>query len=1010
MLKDLPTYPRTVTLMPASGIQFLDFGFDLGAVRTAASTYFSDGEKDPGADGLIPFTLRAVTRDPDSGALMVEGRDSPVEPDTRGVIHVKPTRALEPFLNAWVPLPFFSYRGQDQSGRPTFEEGPTNWARGLVTELESPDAAGNTHRLVLAFDTGVIPRDRSDPYLVPAPDDSRSESQFHFVPAMRDNAWFLRFEWVKAWLDELLAQALSARAEERAGRRAEPQPCEQWARYLGFLDLLQRAVDIPLIRLKAMGTSSSDTPIPVDLILDVGNSRTCGILVEQPPGSDMVEFKDSYALELRDLERPWETHIDPFPSRIEFADAIFGFNALSRKSGRNGLFQWPSMTRVGFEAMRLSTHALGAEGMTGLSSPKRYLWDDRPHGQEWRFNGVGEDGKSEPRVSGPLNALVTEDGQVIGRSRDAMTVALRPKFSRSSLYTFMLTEIVQHALVCINSAENRGRRKYPDVPRVLRRIVLTVPTATPMVERDIMRQRAEAAVTLLWQASGQERMTRSDDPEVRAMARPEPRVVINWDEATSTQMVYLYTEITQKVLEKADVLFRIHGRQRGDEDQPSLRIAGLDIGGGTTDLMITTYHLSRDGGRALRPEQTFQEGFRIAGDDILEAVIGRHVLGDIARHMESLGVDEARALLRGTFSGDVGGESEAERSARRQFVAQIATPIALACLAAHERAAEGRREEAEQRRADDILGERLKVVEPFIAWFEGRMAKAGVPDFQLLDVPFSMDADAVGATVQLVMDQVLTDLCEVIRNLDCDVLLLSGRPSRLPAVRDIIVANTPLSPHRVLNMHRYDPGAWYPFPGRGGLIEDPKTTVAVGALVCTLADERRIQGFSIMGDRLGLKTTAAYIGEMELNGRIRNDNIIFSPPKPDGSGRARGLDMEAQVVMDEPMMIGFRQLPLERWRGTSLYYLGLSDTEDAEAIKARYPMPWTVHLQAGDADDQDNDDEEEPGTGGARERIEIVEVTDRFGNEVPRRAVAFRLQTLPLEAGYWLDTGRISFI
>jgi len=1007
MLKTLPIYPNTLTLMPASGIQFLDFGFDLGAIRSAPATFFSEGEEEPDGTGLVPFTLRAVTRDPESGALVVEGRETKVQPDAPGVISVNPVRALEPFLDSWVPMPFFSYRGHDKEGRPTFEEGPTNWARGLVRELDAPDHAGNTHRLVLAFDTSVIPRARTDPYLVPAPDDSRSESQFHFVPGLRENAWFLRFDWVKAWLDELLVQSLSARAAERGGQPAVPQPCEQWARYLAFLDLLNRAVDIPLIRLKAMGTSSSDTPIPVDLILDVGNSRTCGILVEQPAGSDLVEFKDSYTLELRDLERPWETHTDPFPSRVEFAEAKLGFSALSRKSGRNGLFQWPSMTRVGFEAMRLSTRAVGAEGMTGLSSPKRYLWDDRPHGQEWRYNGVGEDGKSEPRVSGPLNALVTEDGRVISQCRDAPTVALRPKFSRSSLYTFMLTEILQHALVCINSAETRGRRKYPDVPRVLRRIVLTVPTATPMVEREIMRQRAEAAVMLLWQALGQDRMRESEDAEVRAMARPQPRVVINWDEATSTQMVYIYTEITQKVLEKADVLFGIHGRRRQGDDLPSLRVAGLDIGGGTTDLMVTTYHLPRDGGRALCPDPTFQEGFRIAGDDILEAVIGRHVLGDIARHMETLGIAEARAILRGTFSGDVGGESEAERSARRQFVTQVATPVALACLAAHERAAEGRRQDTEQRRVDAVLGDRLGAVRLFIAWFEDKMAKIGIPDFRLLDVPFLMDSDAVGTTVRIVMEQVLTDLCEVMRNLECDVVLLSGRPSRLPAIREIIVSNTPLSPHRVINMHRYDPGVWYPFPGRGGLIEDPKTTVAVGALVCTLANERRIQGLSIMGDRIGLRTTAAYVGEMELNGRIRKENILFGPVQPDAMGRPARQVVDATVKLDEPMMIGFRQLPLDRWRGTALYYLGLSDTDEAEAIKARFPLPWTVRLQIGEADEPDDD---EIRRSRARERIEVVEVTDKQGNEVPRRAVAFRLQTLPMEAGYWLDTGRITFI
>ncbi len=1007
MPKKLPKYTSTITLMPYSGIQFLDFGFDQKLLRNSTHFFYSEAEPAVDSTGLLAFTLHAVRRDRETGDLVAEELERIVEPEAPELLAINDSRALEPFLDAWVPLPFFCFRGRDPTDRPTFEEGPSNWARGLITALDEPDEAGNTHRLVLAFDTAVMPRGAGDPYLLPTPDDSRSESQFHFVTSMRDNSWFLCHGWMKDWLDELLGQAVRGRAGERGGRAVATQPCEQWARYLAFLDLLDRAVEMPLIRLKAMGTSSSDVPVPVDLILDIGNSRTCGILVEQPGNSDYVEFKDSYALELRDLGRPWESYDKPFPSRVEFADAKLGFNALSRKSGRNGLFQWPSVTRVGFEATRLNTRAVGTEGMTGLSSPKRYLWDDRPHGQEWRYNGVGEDGKSEPRVSGPLNALVTEDGRVIARSKDTLMGALRPKFSRSSLYTFMLVEIIQHALISINAAEVRGRRKYPDVPRVLRRIVLTVPTATPMIERDILRERAEAAVTLLWQATGMSRMNSASEPDLRALARPEPQVVINWDEATSTQMVYLYSEITQKVLEGADVLFSIHGRRRGDDDRPSLRVAGLDIGGGTTDLMVMTYHLPRDGGRALRPEQTFREGFRIAGDEILEAVVGRHVLADIAVALEGCGLTEARTVLRETFSGEGGGEAEAERSARRQFVAQIAVPLALAFLKAHERAGEGRQPDTEARPARALLRDSAAAVQHFIDWFEQTMAERGAVDFRLLDTLFTLDPAAVGLSVRAAMEQVLGDLCEVIRNLNCDVMLLSGRPSRLPAVREMILSNAPCSPHRVINMHRYDAGGWYPFQGRGGLIDDPKTTVAVGALVCTLANERRIQGLSIMGEDMTLNSTTTFVGEMELSGRIWNDKILFRPSDDRRRSAFMAPHAEATVVMDEPMIIGFRQLALERWQGTPLYYLGLSDAEDPTQLKARYPMPWTVRLRPAGADMAEVTGAE---SGLPRESIEIVEVMDRNKEEVPCRNITFRLQTLRWEAGYWLDTGRITFV
>ena len=71
----------------------------------------------------------------------------------------------------------------------------------------------------------------------------------------------------------------------------------------------------------------------VDLVLDVGNSRTCGLLIEAA-GELGVNLNDSYELALRDLSHPESVHNKPFESRVEFAQAWFGKNHLSRMGGR----------------------------------------------------------------------------------------------------------------------------------------------------------------------------------------------------------------------------------------------------------------------------------------------------------------------------------------------------------------------------------------------------------------------------------------------------------------------------------------------------------------------------------------------------------------------------------------------------------------------------------------------------------------------------------------------------
>ncbi|MDE8731324.1 virulence factor SrfB, partial [Desulfovibrio desulfuricans] len=83
-------------------------------------------------------------------------------------------------------------------------------------------------------------------------------------------------------------------------------------------------------------------------------------------------LNDSYLLELRDLSQPEHIYSDPCETRVEFVDAAFGNDALSRRSGRQTpAFAWPSAVRIGPEAARLASQAVCAEGTTGMSSPKR---------------------------------------------------------------------------------------------------------------------------------------------------------------------------------------------------------------------------------------------------------------------------------------------------------------------------------------------------------------------------------------------------------------------------------------------------------------------------------------------------------------------------------------------------------------------------------------------------------------------------------------------------------------
>ena len=106
-----------------------------------------------------------------------------------------------------------------------------------------------------------------------------------------------------------------------------------------------------------------------------------------------------------------------------------------------------------------------------------------------------------------------------------------------------------------------------------------MPTAMPLAERKLFARRVQTALRLTWRALG------LDESQA-------PQPFLNWDEATGTQIVFLYNEIKDNFQGDAGRFFKTFGRVReGYGDAPCLRLASIDIGGGTTDLILSLIHI-----------------------------------------------------------------------------------------------------------------------------------------------------------------------------------------------------------------------------------------------------------------------------------------------------------------------------------------------------------------------------------------------------------------------------------
>ena len=986
-----------ITLVPNSAVQFWDAVLDIERLPNRRRSFWEERLSDvPDATGTVPAQLRPLIEDSATRELTdpVTGRSPPEEE----IYAIGRGQALEPFLGKWVPLPFFLVRGRRADGQEEFERGPTNWVRIRLVAL--PEAApGRTHHLTLAFDTALEPAEEAD-YLAPSPKNAERQDEFAFAGNAAQSGFFLNEGWVGEWLAAMLRELQQAR---RGGRPLSAEDtrhaCEHLARYLVFLDLLEEAAILPRVRLldTVSGKVGYD-PVAVDLVLDIGNARTCGLLIEEHPGQGM-NLTDSYPLALRDLGRPELTYSRPFDSRVEFARASFGRDDISRKSGRSSAFAWPNPMRVGPEAVRLAAGRQGNEGSTGLSSPKRYLWDERQTTQGWRFNGRGLDGTTtEPPVSGPFMKFVAEDGSVL-RGRGGGQPAVRARFSRSALFTFMLAEILMQTLCQINCPTTRAARRDADKPRRLRRVLLTLPPGMPVFEQQILRSRATAAIRLVWD------MLRWTDA---ATAPREPQLIANLDEATATQIVWLHNEVAERFAGDAAGLFELLGRERPESGTGrSLRVASIDIGGGTTDLMVTTF--TRPQGELIVPKQEFRESFKSAGDDVLQRVIVTTVVPALERALQAAGVAAARDLLTRTLGQDLSGQSEQERQARRVFVGQVLEPVGVAVLQAYER--------TEKRNAGEVFRDTIGAIlarspergavpiERLARHLEQAAKDAGGSGFRVADVEVVAEARRIDMAVSAVLGRVLADLCEVVWHYDCDALLLSGRPSRMRAVLDIVLAKAPVPTHRIVGMHRYRVGERYPFRDAANRIDDPKTTAVVGAMLCVQA-EGRLRNFMLRASQLSMRSTARIIGRMNNDGQIQDDNVLLASADldtiaptgaPTGASGGDAADRFA-VAFQSATLIGFRQLPVARWTATPLYMMEFTNPDTVHRLAL--PLKVTVQRRREDPDSARYE--------AAREHFQVEEIEDATGSRLSNRDVTLRLQTMDDQEGYWRDTGRIS--
>lgn len=937
---------------------------------------------------------------------------------------------LDCIENQWIPIPMFE---KDTSGNSVF--GPTGWCR---MKLVPTSKVNNIRRynLLWAFDTSSVMNDASTvrPFFY----DGETEKNY----AVTDDLsllfnFFSPKPYYCEWVDDYIASLIHGNKEntEIANEDGSSTHFRYIAYYITIISYLKKIGFTPDVVLYTNEEESK----PVDLVLDIGNSRTCGVIFEDG------DFTKVDMLQMQDISEPWKVYKKPFDMRIAFHNSKFGEMDLPDQ------FLWQSFLRVGDEAIKLIYKSRPSNGVaqrtTNYSSPKRYLWDSKMFDGQWDFLTTEEE-----TANSSLNHYInikglSEQFDSDGSLRKTQNGGIFSSFSRRSLMTFVMIEILQQANCQINSPEFREKHGEINIPRKLRNILITCPTAMPKEEQVILRQCAEEAYIALLRCKDPNLYYQPYNPadwEGKIQIIPSvkhlsvnpnnpaaQRVKTEWgyDEATCCQLVYLYAEVAQRYLNHCEDFFNLYGHKRSEliqdgYDRNALTIGSIDIGAGTTDVMVCSYKYDEGGVCKLTPQPLYWDSFYYAGDDILEEIVRAVIIegqnkqvgtlyeGPIfdavcSTYMNLADDDFIDALnLRGKISFNNLTDQEKEslkytyasretserihnffgkdkalmdykdRLMRQDFNIQISVPMGLKML---DMLRLGRK--STRLTYEDFFGELQPaqfILDHFSKHFSIKEKGKMYVDFDFKKITWNFNEEELSKIVITKIEPLMKQLAVVLNIYNCDIILLAGKPTSLSAITDLFLKYYPISPNRLIRLNDYRVGEWYPFADGLGYFNDQKSLVAVGAMIGYLSSNGGINGFHMDMSKFkkAMVSTANYMGLYNsVNHKI--SEAILTPEQNSATFDVHGF----------PLFIGCKQLVSQFYQARPIYSLSLSDEVDPHTVS----LPLKVSIVRNFGQD--------------KETLKIVSAVDSMGKPFAIKNLQFQVQSLASEGAYWLDKG-----
>lgn len=786
-------------------------------------------------------------------------------------------------------------------------------------------------------------------------------------------------------------------------------------------------------------TKPSGQPIFVDLIVDFGNSRTIVLALEdfkrpatsfpqicRPiafiPERERVTVRSRNSRSLDDqlvdswfvLNEPQFASLEadehatvPVVERIETEARPASIFRRAKPTMEVSIDEYmPQMfvelspAMMGSRARQLLSEIdVAAGGRYFMSSPKRYVWNsdrlEQDPGSAWT---MVRNLWSDPLPRGALPGL---KGEVLryfpfdGRSwgiKDPPTgwdLARRPPNNPdlaeqppSDMMSMAALAIVENAYRHIVS-KDWSRGNEPNLSRVLRQIRVTYPSGWTSDEIAAYKEKWQKAIDVF-------SVSRFTDLRVVSDGGELPELKMDMDEAVASQLPMVYSMI-QDMSRRGRHWCELYGRP-DSRGRSTVRVMSIDIGGGTSDTSIVEYRDDGEGNTDLHTMLLLRESSTVAGDHLVKEIIERVLLPGIATKFG--GNEEELERFASLFRTPA--KYIAEKQQWSRITRLVLVPLVIKWLS-------------------ELAGDKLgkddgSASTPADAGCDGRALEElnefarieGLGDI-LLDRETAVPADKamLEETVKQTFERFIKNHASMISAYDCDLVILTGKPSELPALRRLLERHLPLSPNHIIMAKGLQTGDWFPL-ARNGRVGDAKLMTAVGAALARAIFLTRIPNF-----RLALSTSFQqrycwFIMDSQQQGQgdDADENILLADDE-----KIRVSEQALEFDEHEHNKIT-RKIPSSTYIGRSVfprgglvepvYHLRLRKRDIAHENQSFDLMVTFERVSTGGE--------------GSTESLKVSSVSgqDPAGRAISLEDIELKLCTMAQGGDHWLDNGRFA--